>query len=59
MKKFEYSISVPALTQGEADKIMQAVVKAIPRLSAAEWEKIAEVVCSPVQLAIVKSQLGL
>lgn len=59
MKRFDYNISVAANTQKEADTIMQAVVKAIPRLTPQEWQKIAEVVCNPVQLAMIKSKLGL
>lgn len=59
MKKFEYEISVPAETQAEADRKMKAIVKVAPKLSAEEWEKIAEVVSNPVQLALIKSKLGM
>lgn len=59
MRKFEYEISVPAETQGEADRKMKAIVKVVPKLTAEEWEKIAEVVSSPVQLALIKAKLGI
>jgi len=59
MRKFEYNISVAAATQKEADQIMRSIVKVIPRLTPQEWEKIAEVVCNPVQLAMIKSKLGI
>lgn len=59
MKKFEYKIFVPAPSEREADQIMEAIVKIIPRLSAEEWKKIAEVVSNPVQLAMIKSKLGI
>jgi hypothetical protein len=59
MKKFEYNISIPASTQRDADEIMKAVIKVVPRLTPEEWSKIAEVVCNPVQLSIIKSKLGL
>jgi len=59
MKKFEYNISVAAASQKEADEIMQAIVRVIPRLTAHEWKKIAEVVNNPVQLAMIKTKLGI
>jgi len=59
MKKFEYNISVAASSQKEADEIMQSIVKVIPRLTAQEWKKIAEVVNNPAQLAFIKSKLGI
>lgn len=58
MKKFEYEIAVPAATQAEADTKMKALIQIVNKLSASELEKISEVVNSPVQLAMIKSKLG-
>lgn len=59
MKKFEYEIAIPAATQEEADRIMKAIVKTVPKLTPAEWTKIAEVVSNPMQLSLIKAKLGL
>jgi hypothetical protein len=59
MRNFEYEISIPGEKQSEADRKMKAIVKIIPKLTADEWEKIAEVVSSPVQLAMIKTKLGM
>jgi len=59
MKKFEYEIGIPAETQREADEKMKAVVLILSKLSAPELKKISEVVSSPMQLAVIKSKLGL
>lgn len=59
MKKFEFGITIPAASQQDAEEIMRAIVRVIPRLTPQEWKKIAEVVCNPVQLSMIKSKLGL
>jgi len=58
MRKFEYEISIHAESQAEADKKVKAFIKMAPKLTADEWEKIAEVVSNSVQLAMIKSKLG-
>ena len=57
MKKFEYSISIPANAEAEADEKMKAIVIIVNKLNAQELKKVAEVVSSPVQLSVIKSKL--
>jgi hypothetical protein len=59
MNKFKYEIAIPGDKQSEAERKMKAIVKMIPKLSAEEWERIAEVVSNPVQLALIKVKLGI
>jgi len=59
MTKFEYEISIPANSKAEADKKMKAIAKIAPKLTAEEFEKIAEVLSNPIQLALIKTKLGL
>jgi len=59
MRKFEYEISISSNTQAEADVKMKALVQIAGKLTAEELKKIAEVVSSPMQLALIKSKLGM
>lgn len=58
MKKFEYEISIAGEKQEDADKKVKAFIKIAPRLSPEEWEKMAEVISNPAQLALIKLKLG-
>jgi len=57
MKKFEYDISITAVSQGEADEKMKALIIILNKLSGDELKKVAKVVSDPTQLAIIKSKL--
>ena len=59
MKKFAYNINIPAETQREADDKMKAIIQIVNKLSALELIKITDVINNPIQLALIKSKLGL
>ena len=59
MKKFAYNINIPAETQREADEKMKAIIQIVNKLSALELIKITDVINNPIQLALIKSKLGL
>lgn len=58
MKKFKFSISIPAKDQAEAEIKMQAISTVAGALTTDELKKISEVVSNPIQLALIKAKLG-
>mgnify|MGYP001609101675 CR=1 FL=1 len=57
MKKFEYDISTPAISQAEADSKMKALISILNKLSTEELLKVAQVINNPAQLALIKAKI--
>ena len=59
MAKYNYDISIEALTEQEADTKMSALTILASRLTAKEIEKLAHIVKNdPVKLSLAKKALG-
>lgn len=59
MNKYQYSISIQATSQTEADQKMQALTTLASRLTEKELSKLAHVIRhDPVKTALAKKYLG-
>lgn len=60
MDKFNFEVSIQAVTQGEAEVKLQAASTLMQKLSAREIAKLADVVKNdPAKTALAKRALGL
>ena len=59
MKKFNYTITIEAPSEAEADTKMKALITLASKLSAKELDKLAWIVKNdPIKTAIAKKALG-